>query len=210
MVSTNPKVDQYLAVGCMRCPLGDTPDCKVNDWREELTELRRITLDCGLTEELKWGVPCYMAQGGNILLLSAFKDYCSLSFFKGALLKDTQGILIQPTENTQATRQLRFTSVQEITELEPVVKTYINEAVEIEKAGLKVEFKAVSEFDVPDEFQRRLDEDPVLSAAFEALTPGRQRGYLLYFSAPKQSKTRESRIDKCEPKILNGEGLHDR
>ncbi|MBA4462864.1 MAG: YdeI/OmpD-associated family protein [Nitrosopumilaceae archaeon] len=177
---------------------------------EELKQLRTILLDCGLTEELKWGVPCYTFQNSNIVLMSAFKEYCALGFFKGALLKDANGILDKPGENTQAARQIRFTNVREIVEMEPVLKAYIDEAIEVEKAGLKVDFKKTLEFEIPEEFQNKLDEIPALKTAFEALTPGRQRAYLLYFSQPKQSKTRESRVEKCMPQILDGKGLHDR
>lgn len=204
----NPKVDIYFNAGCGRCPLGNTPQCKVHNWQEELEQLRMIILDCGLTEELKWGVPCYTFQNSNILLLGAFKENCVLSFLKGALLKDADGILSKPGENTQAGRVIRFTNVQEIVEIESILKAYIYEAIEVEKAGLKVEFKQNPE-PVPEELQNKLDEIPALKSAFEALTPGRQRGYILYFSAPKQSKTRESRVERCMQQILNGRGLND-
>ncbi len=171
--------------------------------------MREIILDCQLGEELKWGVPCYTLQNKNIVLIHGFKEYCAILFFKGALLKDAKGILIIQTENTQAARQVRFTNVHEIVEMEPVLKTYIHEAIEVEKAGLKVNFKKTSEFIIPEEFQNKLDENPALKTAFDALTPGRQRGYILYFSAPKQSKTRESRVEKCIQQILNGKGLND-
>ena len=173
-------------------------------------QLRKILLDCGLTEELKWAVPCYTFEKSNIVLMSAFKEYCALGFFKGALLKDANGILEKPGENTQAARQIRFTNVRDIVEMEPVLKAYINEAIEVQKAGLKVDFKEKTELVFPEELQKKLDETPVLKTAFEALTPGRQRGYILYFSAPKQSKTRVSRVEKCMPKILDGKGLNDR
>jgi uncharacterized protein YdeI (YjbR/CyaY-like superfamily) len=191
----NPKVDFYFN--------------KEKKWHEELAKLRRIVLDCPLTEELKWGVPCYTFQKSNILLIHVFKEYCAILFVKGALLKDANGILIQQTENVQAARQVRFTNLQEIVELEPVLKTYIHEAIEVEKAGLKVNYKKAEEFSIPDEFQRKLAENPALETAFYALTPGRQRAYLLYFSAPKQSKTREARVEKYLPQILNGQGLND-
>jgi uncharacterized protein YdeI (YjbR/CyaY-like superfamily) len=168
-----------------------------------------IVLDCGLTEELKWGVPCYTFRKSNIVLIHVFKEYCALLFFKGALLKDTNGILIQQTKNVQAARQIRFTNVREIVGMEPVLKAYIHEAIEVEKAGLKVNYKKTSEFKIPEEFQNKLDEIPALKTAFDALTPGRQRGYVLYFSAPKQCKTRESRVEKCMKQILNGKGLND-
>jgi uncharacterized protein YdeI (YjbR/CyaY-like superfamily) len=168
-----------------------------------------IVLDCGLTEELKWGVPCYTFEKSNVLVLSAFNEYCALSFFKGALLKDRNEILIRQTENTQATRQIRFTNVQEVCELESVLKSYIYEAIEVEKAGLKVDYKKTAEFIIPEEFQNKLDKVPALKTAFESLTPGRQRAYILYFSQPKQPKTRESRVEKYMQQILNGKGLND-
>jgi uncharacterized protein YdeI (YjbR/CyaY-like superfamily) len=210
MTNMNPKVDTYLAEGCMRCSLGGTPQCKVHNWPEVLKALRKVILDCGLTEELKWGVPVYTHNGKNIVIMSAFKEYCALSFFKGVLLKDAAGILEKPGENTQAARLIRFTDVGKIVAMEPVLKAYIHEAIEVEKAGLKVELKKTSEYKIPEELQTRLDEDPAFRDAFEALTPGRQRGYLLYFSAAKQSKTREARIEKCIPKIFEGIGLNDR
>ena len=205
----NPQVDQYLAEGCGRCPLGGTPDCKVHSWQQELDQLRRIVLDCGLAEELKWGVPCYTFQNKNIVIVSAFKDYASLSFFKGVLLQDAENLLVTPGENSQSARLIKFTDVEEILKLEPTLKAYIYEMIEVEKAGLKVEFKKQPE-PIPEEFQQVLDTDVELRAAFEALTPGRQRGYILHFSQPKQSKTRQSRIEKCIPKILDGLGFHDR
>jgi uncharacterized protein YdeI (YjbR/CyaY-like superfamily) len=189
----NPKVDFFFS--------------KAKKWHEEFEKLRTIVLDCGLTEELKWGKPCYSFQKSNVVLIHGFKDYCALLFFKGALLKDPQCILIQQTENVQAARQLRFTNGREIVKMEPVLKAYIKQAKE--KAGLKVNFKKTSEFKIPEEFQKKLDEIPALKTAFAALTPGRQRGYLLYFSAPKQSKTRESRVEKCVQEILDGKGLND-
>ena len=192
---TNPKVDIFFI--------------KAKKLQKELAKLRMIILDCGLTEELKWGQPCYTFQKSNIVLIHGFKEYCALLFFKGALLKDANGILIQQTENVQAARQIRFTNVREIVEMEPILKAYIYEAIEVEKAGLKVNFKKTSEFKIPEEFQKKLDETPALKKAFAALTPGRQRGYLFYFSQPKQSKTRESRVEKCMQQILNGKGLND-
>lgn len=182
---------------------------KSEKWREELKLLRTIVLGCHLTEEFKWGVPCYTFEKNNVVLIHTFKEYCALLFVKGALLKDAEGILITQTERTQAGRQVRFTNVQEISEMEPTLKAYIFEAVEIEKAGLTVEFKKTSEFIIPEEFQAKLDELPSLKAAFEALTPGRQRAYLLHFSEPKQSKTRAARVEKHIQRILNGKGLHD-
>jgi uncharacterized protein YdeI (YjbR/CyaY-like superfamily) len=210
MNRTNPRVDIYLTAGCGRCPLGNTPACKVHHWTEELTELREIALGCGLTEEFKWSTPCYTFQDGNIVLLGAFKEYCVISFFKGALLTDAAGILIKPGENTQAGRVIRFTDVQKIRKQESILKAYIDEAVEVEKAGLKVDFKKTSEFNLPDELQKTFAENTVFKNAFKALTPGRQRGYILYFSQPKQSKTREARIEKSMPQIFLGKGLHDR
>jgi uncharacterized protein YdeI (YjbR/CyaY-like superfamily) len=196
MNKKNPKVDLFLN--------------KANKWQEEFKELRRIILDCSLTEELKWGHPCYTYQNKNIVLIHGFKEYCALLFHKGALLKDGKGILVQQTEDVQAAHQIRFTNLQEIAALEPTLKEYINEAIEVEKSGLKVEFKKTSEFAIPEEFQRALDKEHALRNAFESLTPGRQRGYLLYFSQPKQSKTRVSRIEKCIPRIFDGMGLRDR
>src|SRR5262245_51442137 len=195
MNRTNPKVDFFFAKG--------------KKWQEEFEKLRMLVLDCGLTEELKWGCPCYTDEKRNIVLIHGFKEYCALLFFKGALLKDTKGILIQQTENVQAARQVRFTSVREIAKLKTTLKAYICEAVEVENAGLKVNLKKTSEFKIPDEFQNKLDESPGLKTAFAALTPGRQRAYLLYFSAPKQSKTRESRVAKYTRQILKGKGLDD-
>jgi uncharacterized protein YdeI (YjbR/CyaY-like superfamily) len=191
----NPKVDGYLR--------------KAKKWQEEMEKLRMIVLDCGLIEELKWGCPCYTFQKSNIVLIHGFKEYCALLFFKGALLKDAKGILIQQTENVQAGRQIRFTNVREIVKMEPILKAYVHEAIEVEKAGLKVNFKKTADFKIPEEFQRKLDQAPALKTAFDALTPGRQRGYLFYFSQPKQSKTRESRVEKCMQQILNGKGLND-
>jgi uncharacterized protein YdeI (YjbR/CyaY-like superfamily) len=191
----NPKVDVYLS--------------KAKSWQEELEKLRMIILDCQLTEELKWGVPCYTFQNNNIVLIHVFKEYCAILFFKGALLNDTHGILVQQTKNVQAGRQVRFINVREITEQETILKAYIYEAIEVEKAGIKVPLKKTTEYEMPEEFHNKLDKIPVLKTAFEALTPGRQRAYILYFSAPKQSKTRESRIEKQMPQILKGKGLND-
>lgn len=195
MTSMNPKVDLFLS--------------KATQWQEEFQKLRTIVLDCQLTEELKWGVPCYTFQGSNIVLIHGFKEYCALLFMKGALLNDTDGILVQQTENVQASRQIRFTNIRQIEEMESILKAYILEAIEVEKAGLSVNFKQTAEFTVPEEFQIKLDEDSALNTAFRGLTPGRQRAYLLYFSAPKQVKTREARIEKSIPLILKGKGLND-
>jgi uncharacterized protein YdeI (YjbR/CyaY-like superfamily) len=182
---------------------------KATKWQEEYEKLRTIILDCGLTEELKWGVPCYTLNGSNIVLIHGFKEYCAILFHKGVLLKDAKGILIQQTENVQAARQVRFTSLKEIVKLAPTLKAYVHEAVEVEKAGLKVPMKKTKEFKMPEEFKNKLDKTPALKTAFYALTPGRQRGYLLYFSSAKQSKTREERIEKYTKAILNGKGLED-
>ncbi len=179
------------------------------NWQEELEELRRIVLDCGLIEVLKWGVPCYMFQKNNIILLGRFKEYCTISFLKGALLNDENEILSKPGENTQAARLVRFTNIQAILDLEPVLKNYIYEAMEVEKLGLKVHFNPPVEFIIPEELQTKFDELPTLQTAFEALTPGRQRAYNMHFSAPKQSKTRTARIEKYVSRILNGKGFND-
>ena len=192
----NPKVDMFLS--------------KAKKWQEEFEKLRMIILDCGLTEELKWGVPCYTFQKRNIVLIHGFKEYCALLFFKGALLHDDHRILIRQTENVQAGRQVRFTNKREIVAMEAILKDYIYEAIEVEKAGLKVNFKKNADLIIPKEFQHLLDENPAMKTAFEALTPGRQRAYNLYFSEPKQSKTRESRVEKYMQQILNGKGLNDR
>jgi uncharacterized protein YdeI (YjbR/CyaY-like superfamily) len=178
-------------------------------WRTEMEELRRIVLECGLSEEVKWGWPCFTFQESNIVLIHGFKEYCALLFFKGALLKDREHILVQQTENVQATRQIRFTNIREIEKMEAVVKAYIREAVDVEKSGLKVQLKKTSEFKMPEEFKSKLDETPALKTAFYALTPGRQRGYIFHFSAPKQSKTRTARVEKYMPQILKGKGLND-
>lgn len=178
-------------------------------WQDEYDKLRTIILDCQLTEEKKWGWPCFTFQGKNIVLMHGFKEYCALLFHKGALLNDTNGILIQQTEHVQSARQIRFTGIQEIIDLEPVLKAYVHEAIEVEKVGLKVKLKKTAEYPIPEEFQNKLTELPVLKTAFEALTPGRQRAYLFHFSQAKQAKTRESRIEKYIPKILNGKGLDD-
>ena len=191
----NPKVDFFFS--------------KATKWQKEFKKLRIVVLDCGLTEKLKWGCPCYMSEKSNIVLIHGFKEYCALLFFKGVLLNDTNGILIQQTKNVQAARQVRFTNVREIVEMESILKAFIYEAIEVEKAGLKVNYKKTSEFKIPGEFQKKLDKIPALKKAFDALTPGRQRGYIFYFSQPKQSKTRESRVEKCMPQILNGKGLND-
>lgn len=195
MKKMNPQVDEYLR--------------KVKRWREEIEKLRMIILDCRLTEELKWGKPCYTFQNKNVVLIVAFKEHCALLFCKGALLKDANGILIKPTENTQVVRQIRFINVRDIVKTETILKAYIDEAIEVEKAGLEVNYKKTSEFIIPEELRNKFEEIPALKSAFDALTPGRQRGYLLYFSGAKQSKTRESRVERYMQQILNGKGLDD-
>ncbi|TWB44375.1 YdeI/OmpD-associated family protein [Nitrospirillum pindoramense] len=195
MDGPNPKVDAYLD--------------RAGQWRDELTRLRAIARDCPVVEDFKWGHPCYTADGANIVLIHGFKDYCALLFFKGSLMSDPNGILVQQTENVQASRQIRFTSGGEIAQLAPTLKAYILEAIAVERAGLKVAFKPTADFTMVEEFQERLRDDAVLKAAFEALTPGRQRGYLLHFAAAKQAKTRVARIAKCAPLILAGKGLTD-
>jgi len=195
-IETNPKVDAYIS--------------SAKKWLQEIEKLRAILLECHLTEDLKWGKPCYSFQNGNIVIMQPFKDYCALLFFKGALLKDTDGILVKTGENAEVGRQVRFTDVREITRIKPVLKTYISQAIEVEKAGLKVVTKKVTDLKLPQELQNRLDKDPAFKSAFNALTPGRQRAYIFHFAAPKQSKTRESRIDKYTPQILNGKGLNER
>jgi uncharacterized protein YdeI (YjbR/CyaY-like superfamily) len=182
---------------------------KAKKWKEEYESMRAIALECGLNEELKWGCPCYTFQNKNIVLIHGFKDYCAFLFFKGALLKDSKKILIQQTENVQAARQIRFTSAKEIAKMKAVLRAYIYEAAEVEESGLKVEYKKTSEFSIPEELQNKLKKNPALKKAFYALTPGRQRGYLFYFSQAKQSKTRASRIEKYLPQILEGRGLDD-
>src|SRR6186997_1353057 len=191
----NPKVDWFFS--------------KDTKWQKEYEKLRMIILDCGLTEELKWGCPCYTFENTNIVLIHGFKEYCALLFFKGALLNDPEGILIQQTKNVQSARQIRFTNVREIVKMEKILKAYVYEAIEVERAGLKVKLKKTSEFKVPEKFQKRIDKSTALKKAFDSLTPGRQRQYIFYFSQPKQSKTRESRVEKYTKQILNGRGLDD-
>jgi uncharacterized protein YdeI (YjbR/CyaY-like superfamily) len=192
--NTNPKVDAFLK--------------EATQWREEMTELRKIILDCGLTEDLKWSKPCYAHDGGNVVVIQGFKAYCALLFCKGALLKDPKGILVKTGENTVVGRQIRFNSVQEVVKQEAALKSYIHQAIEVEKKGLKVEVEKVK-VPVPAELQKKLETNHALKTAFEALTPGRQRAYLFYFSQPKQAKTREARIEKCIPLIFDGIGLMD-
>ena len=195
MIKPNPKVDFYFT--------------KAKQWQEEFTLLRTIVLDCGLTEELKWGVPCYTVNDNNVVLIHGFKEYCALLFHKGALLKDPKHMLIQQTKNVQAARQIRFTHVKEIVKLKNVLQAYIKEAAAIEKAGLKVELKSTAAFEMAEELKNKLETIPALKTAFNKLTPGRQRAYLLYFAAAKQTQTREARIEKYMPQILKGKGLND-
>lgn len=195
MKGTNPKVDFFFE--------------QDSQWRKEYLQMRAIALSTGLTEDLKWGQPCYTLNGKNIVLIHGFKEYCAFLLFKGALLKDPEGILVRQTEQVQSPRQIRFTNVAEIKKLAPTLRTYIQEAIKVEKAGLKVTLKKTSEYPVPEEFQERLDKDANLKTAFEALTPGRQRAYLFFFASAKQSKTRTSRVEKCVPQILDGKGLND-
>jgi uncharacterized protein YdeI (YjbR/CyaY-like superfamily) len=209
MNTLNPKVDLYITNGCGRCKYYSTAKCKVRNWQEELETLRQIAIDSGLTEELKWGVPCYTFNDTNIAMVSAFKDYCSLSFFKGALLKDTNNLLVKTSESMQSARFIKFTCSKEITEKSLILKSYIFQAIELEKAGLKVDFKKNLE-PAPEELLAKFDENPALKKAFYALTTGRQRGYIIYFSQPKQSNTRVIRIEKYMQKIMNGEGLNDK
>ncbi len=191
----NPKVDFFFN--------------KASKWQEEYKQLRMIILDCGLTEELKWGVPCYTFQKKNIVLIHGFKEYCAILFPKGVLLSDTKGILIQQTENVQSARQVRFTSLKQIVKMAPTLKAYVYEAIEVERAGLKVDLKKTAEYSVPEEFKIKLAKNPALKTAFKALTPRRQKGYLFYFSQPKLSKTREARVEKYIKQILNGKGIDD-
>jgi len=206
----NPQIDNYLAVGCGRCPLGDTPDCKIHDWRDVMQQIRPIVLESGLTEELKWSVACYTYEGKNVVMLSAFKEFCALGFFKGVLMQDPDNILVQQGKNVQASRIIRFTSMDDLDKLRDILPAYLQDAIEVEKSGQEVQYKKTEDFDMPDELQAKFDDDPAFQAAFEALTPGRQRGYLLHFSGAKQSKTRTSRIEKYTERIFEGRGLHDR
>jgi len=192
---TNPKVDWFFD--------------KATQWQKEYEKLRMIILECGLTEELKWGCPCYQFEKRNIVLIHGFKEYCALLFFKGALLADADGILIQQTENVQSARQIRFTSARQIVKMEGILKAYVYEAIEVERAGLQVKLKKTKDFKIPEEFQSKLNKMPALQTAFDKLTPGRQRAYIFYFSQAKQSKTREARVEKYLKQILKGKGLDD-
>lgn len=206
----NPKVDFYLEDGCGRCEFYKTPQCKVHKWTDELKALRKIVLDCGLNEDFKWSQPCYTYKGKNIIMVTAFKGFSALSFFKGAIMQDPKSLLIAPGENSQAMRYAKFTSVKDILKLESIIKMYIYEAIDLEKQGRDISFKKASEYDMPEEFKTILDSEPTIKEAFYKLTPGRQKGYLLYFSQAIQSKTRTSRIKKYIPRILEGKGFHDR
>lgn len=205
----NQEVDNYFAQGCGRCSLFDTPQCRVHLWQEEMQSLRDMLLDAGLTEERKWGNPCYTLQGKNVAMLGAFKEYCSLGFFKGSLLQDSRNLLVAAGENSQASRQLRYTAVTDIERDKKHIQLLIADAIKTEQEGKKVAFKSVSEFSVPSELLQKFEEDPELEKAFHALTPGRQRGYLLHFAEPKQTATRLSRIEKYAEQIRKGIGLHD-
>ena len=191
----NPKVDWFFA--------------KDTKWQKEYEKLRMMILDCGLIEELKWGCPCYTFENTNVVLIHGFNEYCALLFFKGALLNDPEGILIQQTKNVQSARQIRFTNIKEITKMEKILKSYVYEAIEVERAGLKVKLKKTSDFKIPEEFQKKLNKSSALKKAFDELTPGRQRAYIFHFSQPKLSKTREARVEKYTKHILSGKGLSD-
>ncbi len=209
MAQLNPLIDDFLQEGCGRCPLGGTPECKVHTWSSELKLLRKIVLSSGLTEELKWKQPCYTLDGKNVVIVSAFKDSAILSFFKGALLNDSEGILEKAGENSQSARLLRFTSTKSIRAVESTLKAYLAQAIQIERDGLRVPMNAKHELVLPEELEKKFESLPQLREAFEALTPGRQRGYIIFITGAKQSKTREARIDKCIPQIMEGRGLHD-
>jgi len=206
----NPDVSTYFEKGCGRCPKGGTPECRVHLWPDALAKLRVIALESGLAEERKWGVPCYVNEKGkNIALLGAFKEHCLISFFKGALLADPEGVLESPGSNSQSTRQMRFTDGASVEAAADVLRRFLAEAIALEAAGKTVKFKSAEEYDIPEEFQRVLSADAALSAAFESLTPGRRRAYLMHFGQPKKSETRSARIEKARQDILNGIGLND-
>lgn len=208
MTALNPKVDHYLADGCGRCPYYATPQCKVHTWQKELVILRSVVLDTGLSEELKWSMPVYTLEGKNIVMVSAFRDFCSVNFFKGSLLSDPHGLLVKPGENSQAGRYIKFTSVSQVEASYNIIVEYVREAIELEKSGARVEFKKDPE-PLPEELLLKFNDDPVFESAFYALTPGRRRGYILHFSQPKQSATRSSRIEKCMDRIFSGKGMQD-
>lgn len=203
----NPLVDQYLAIGCLRCPLGNTPECKVHSWQDEFEALRSIVLSCGLTEELKWKMPCYTYEGKNLLIIAAFKDYCGLNMFKGAMIEDSKGLLELPGENSHSARVGRFRNLSQIVENSEVIRDYILQAIEIERSGAEVPKRQPSDLEIPTELAATLDLDPALTAAFFALTPGRQRSHVIFITGAKQSKTREARVEKCIPRILAGKGM---
>jgi uncharacterized protein YdeI (YjbR/CyaY-like superfamily) len=205
----NQQVDHYLAQGCGRCKLYETPACKVHNWQKELVSLRLILLQCGLNEEVKWSHPCYTFNGKNLIMLYAFKEYCAITFFNGALLQDNSNLLVQQTENVQSGRQMRFNSSQTIIDNEATIKAYIFEAIEVEKAGIKIEPKKTEDYPVPEELTIEFEKSSEFKKAFKALTPGRQRGYLLHFAQPKQSTTRTNRIEKYRQAIMHGKGMHD-
>lgn len=209
MEDRNPDVDVYFSDGCGRCPLGGTADCKVHAWREALLALRMLVLECGLREERKWGVPCYTSGGANVVMLGAFKGYCTLSFVKGALLQDPEGLLMAPGENSRSVRVARFTEAASVFACKDRLQQLIREAVGLQQRGMKVPSASAEEAVLPEELVRKMEESPALKAAFESLTPGRRRGYLLHFNAAKQSKTREGRIEKHVDRILSGKGLMD-
>lgn len=206
----NPSVDQYFISGCMRCSLGNTPQCKVHTWEQELAKLRSILLESELTEELKWGVPCYTLNNNNVILIGAFKEYCSLSFMKGALMNDPAGILEKPGEDTQLARVVKFRSFHDVLDKEEDLKLCILEAIAVEKSGKKFEFKKITDRSLPEELEQKFEEIPSLKTAFLSLTPGRQRAYLIHFSQPKQSATRTARIEKCVNDILAGIGFNEK
>ena len=206
----NPAIDNYLEEGCGRCKLGGTPDCKVHRWPKELVALRQIVLDCGLTEELKWSIPCYTYEGANVCVVSAFKEYASLSFFKGVLLQDAKALLHSQGENSQSARIIKITSLEQVEDLKEDLKAYVYEAIEIERLGLKVDFKQKDELEYPEELLEEFKKDPQFQTAFEALTPGRQRGFILNYTQPKQVKTRIARIEKSKPLVLAGKGPQGR
>ncbi|MCB1305247.1 MAG: YdeI/OmpD-associated family protein [Leptospiraceae bacterium] len=202
-------VDDYLEIGCGRCKFGGTPDCKVHSWQAQLKSLRKIALESGLQEEIKWGVPCYTLDGQNVFTVAAFKDYCSVSFFKGALLKDPSSLLTKPGEDSQATRQLRVTDLAGIKKIQKQIKGFMKQAIELERSGKKIDFKAKDELVYPEELLAILKKDKELESAFEALTPGRKRSYILHIGGAKQSETRRSRVEKCRAKILAGKGFNE-
>lgn len=209
MSSKNPAVDEYMAEGCGRCDKVGTPECKVNTWRDGLAELRKVVLGTPLTEDRKWGSPCYTYNGQNVVMIGAFKTNFVLSFMKGALLKDEHNLLVAPGENTQSGRVIRFTDAERVAELAPVLKAYILEAIDVEKAGLSVEFKKTEDYSLPFELQQAMDADPALKEAFFALTPGRQRSYIIHIDGAKQAKTREARVERCRDKIFDGKGFNE-